>query len=92
MSKDLRQILHLGGFWFGQNWDFSKSNSCILTFWEQKLLKTCRKHASEVGQSLKWVDLAWKMREIMKIVGEIGQNGGIPGMGVWKFWNSYFSL
>ena len=78
------QILHLGGFWMGQNWDFSKSNSCIFDFLWPKIVENCRKHASEVGQSLKWVDLAWKMREILKIIGQIQQNGGISGMTVWK--------
>ena len=76
--------MHLGGFRIGQNWYFSKSNSCILDFLGIKTVENCRKHASEVGQSLKWVDLAWKMKEIMKIVSQIQQNGGIPGMGVWK--------
>ena len=78
------QILHLVGFWIGQNWDFSKSKSCISDFLWTKIAENCRKHASEVGQSLKWVDLAWKMIEIMKIAGQIGQNGGISSMGVWK--------
>ena len=76
--------MHLGGFWIGQNWDFSKSNSCILAFLGIKTVENCRKHASEVGQSLKWVDLAWKMIEMMKIVGEIGQKVAISGMKVWK--------
>ena len=78
------QILHLVGFWIGENWDFSKSNSCISDFLVIKTVLSCRKHASELGESLKWVDLAWKMIEIMKIVGQIGQNGGISSMGVWK--------
>ena len=86
------QILHLVGFWIGENWDFSKSNSCILDFLGIKTVQTCRKPASEVGQSLKWVDLAWKMREIMKIVGQIEQNGKISGMNELKSKNCYFSL
>ena len=41
------------GFKTGQNWDFSKSNSCIFDFLGTKIVKNCRIHASEVGQSLK---------------------------------------
>ena len=82
----------MGGFRIGQNWYFSKSNSCILDFLGIKAVENCRKHASEVGESLKLVDLAWKMREIMKILGQIQQNCGISSMGVWKSYFSYFSL
>ena len=65
-------------------WSFKRQFCSFLTFLGQKLLKTCRKHASGLGQSLKWVDFWWSKREIMKTVGQIGENGGISGMRVWK--------
>ena len=56
ISKDLMQILHLVGFKMGKI-DFPKWNICISYFLAIKTVVTCRKHASELGGSLKWVDL-----------------------------------
>ena len=60
----------------GTYWDFPKWNLCISYFLAIKTVLTCRKHASELGKSLKWVDLD----DLMKTVGQIQQNGGILGI------------
>ena len=66
---------------------FKRQFWSFLTFWGQKLLKTCRKHASGLGQSLKWVDFddpREKFRKKVKILS--------AAEGVWKCWFFYISL